>query len=74
MAKITVIHDRVGKTLTVYFSEPDIEQVCEEVGEGVILIKDKNNRVIGFEKLYYEPSTPVDVLTVETSVTSPKES
>ncbi len=74
MAKITVIHDQVGKTLTVYFSEPTVDQVCEEVGEGVILIKDKNNRVIGFEKLYYEPSAPVDVLTVETSVSLPKES
>jgi len=68
MARVTVIHDRMGETLTIYFGEPSAEQVCEEVGEGIILIKDKDNRVIGFEKLYYKPAPPEEVLTVEASV------
>lgn len=39
MAHIRVIHDPVGETLTVYWVEPSADQVCEETGEGVVLIK-----------------------------------
>jgi hypothetical protein len=56
LAKIKVIHDQVGETLTVYFDEPRRDQICEEAGEGVILMKDPNTgNVIGFEKLYFKP-------------------
>ena len=56
MARIQVIHDPAGETLTVYWEEPREDQVCEETGEGVILIKDaKTGEVIGFERLYYRP-------------------
>lgn len=51
---IKLIHDPVGETITVYFDDPKNAEVCEETGEGVILIKDKNNNVIGFEKLYFK--------------------
>lgn len=40
MANIRVIHDPVGETLAVYWAEPRADQICEETGEGVILIKD----------------------------------
>jgi len=30
--------------------------VCEEIGEEVVLMKDKSGRVIGFEKLNYSLS------------------
>lgn len=57
MAKVKVIHDIQGETLTVYFDEPRENQICEEAGNGVILIKDKDsNQVIGFEKMYFKPS------------------
>ena len=69
MAKIKVIHDRIGEILTIYFDDPEKTEVCEETGEGVILIKNKNNQVIGFEKLYFKPSDLSETLTVETSVT-----
>lgn len=68
MAHIRVIHDPVGETLTVYWAEPRADQVCEETGEGVILIKDaKSQEVIGFERLYYRPESGTKTVTVETS-------
>jgi len=72
MAHIRVIHDPVGETLTVYWKEPSTEQVCEETGEGVILIKDRRTgEVIGFERLYYRPDTQGQVVTVETIEATP---
>ncbi len=52
MAHIRVIHDPVGETLTVYWAEPRTDQICEETGEGIVLIKDaRTHEVIGFERL-----------------------
>jgi len=63
MAKIIkLIHDAVGETITVYFDNPENAKVCEETGEGMILIKDKDNNIIGFEKLYFkleEDTSPI---------------
>ena len=68
MAHIRVIHDTVGETLTIYWAEPRAEQVSEETGEGVVLIKDsRTNEVIGFERLYYRPEPGTQSVTVETS-------
>lgn len=53
MAQVKVYYDPVGNTLTVWFGEPQDEYVCEETGEEVVLMKDKNGRVIGFEKLNF---------------------
>jgi hypothetical protein len=55
MAHIKVIHDPLGETLTVYWDNPEREEICEEVGHGVILIKDAGGEVIGFERLYFKP-------------------
>lgn len=72
MAHIRVIHDAVGETLTVYWQEPSTEQVCEETGEGVILIKNRHTgEVIGFERLYYRPDVEGQAVTVETVAVSP---
>jgi hypothetical protein len=66
MAHIRVIHDPVGETLTVYWAEPRADQVCEETGDGVILIKDAHSHeVIGLERLYYRPDAGTQVITVE---------
>ncbi len=53
MAKVKVFHDRVGNTLVVWFGEPQDEYEVEETGDEVILMKDKDGRVIGFEKLNF---------------------
>lgn len=67
MAHIRVIHDPLGETLTVYWKAPSQDQICEETGEGVILIKDRRTgEVIGFERLYYKPEAKVQAVTVET--------
>lgn len=68
MAKVKVIHDKVGETLTVYFEDPTENQLCEETGEGVVLIKNRDtNKVIGFEKLYFQPD-PSEDLVLESQV------
>lgn len=51
MEKIRVIINRESNTLDVWFDEPEKEFICEETGEEIILKKDKDNRVIGFERL-----------------------
>ncbi len=55
MEEVKVFYDREGHTLTVWFGNPAEEAVCQETGDEVILIKDKNGRVIGFEKLNFVP-------------------
>jgi len=53
MAQIKVFYDRVGNTLTVWFGNPEHEYISEEMGEDVILMKDKLGHVVGFEKLNF---------------------
>jgi hypothetical protein len=66
---IKIIHDSVGETITVYFDNPENAEVCEETGEGVILIKDKENNIIGFEKLYFKLEDDVNpIFQLETNV------
>ena len=58
MDKVRVFYDREGETLTVWFDDPANESVAEETGEDVILIKNAEGRVIGFEKLHFVASDP----------------
>ena len=51
MEKIKVILNRESNTLDVWFDNPEKEYICEETGEEIVLKKDKDNKVIGFEKL-----------------------
>jgi uncharacterized protein YuzE len=51
--KVRVYYDRTGNTLTVWFDDPKKETACEEVGDDVVLMKDRRGRVIGFERLNY---------------------
>jgi uncharacterized protein YuzE len=70
MEKIRVFYDEEGRTLTVWFDDPKKEHVCEETGEEVILIKDKNGKVIGFERLNVNLDTkkkgsiPLEAVTI----------
>ena len=49
--KIRIIFNKKANTLDVWFDDPEKEFICEETGDEIILKKDKENRVIGFEKL-----------------------
>jgi len=51
--KVRVYHDRTGNTLSVWFDDPKKEHICEEIGDDMILMKDRRGRVIGFERLNY---------------------
>ncbi|MDJ1170523.1 DUF2283 domain-containing protein [Roseofilum sp. BLCC_M154] len=53
MAKVKVFHDTIGNTLVVWFDEPEDEYEVEETGDEVILMKNREGRVIGFEKLNF---------------------
>lgn len=62
MAQVKVYYDRQGNTLTVWFDDPQLEHICEETGEEVVLMKDQAGRVIGFEKLNFTSTdSPLDV-------------
>jgi uncharacterized protein YuzE len=56
MEQIKIFYDRRGNTLTVWFDDPKNEYVCEETGDEVVLMKDRNGQVIGFEKLNFSLS------------------
>jgi uncharacterized protein YuzE len=53
MAQVKVYHDRIGNTLTVWFGNPEAEYEAEETGDEIILMKDRQGQVIGFEKLNF---------------------
>jgi uncharacterized protein YuzE len=57
MEQVKVFYDKEGNTLTVWFGDPKEEYVCEETGEEIILMKNKNGKVIGFEKLSFSDAT-----------------
>jgi uncharacterized protein YuzE len=52
MDKVVVYYHRDSDTMDIWFGNPEDEFMCEEAGEGIILKKDKNGKVIGIEKLY----------------------
>lgn len=58
MDQVRVFYDREGETLTVWFDDPQKESVVEETGEEVLLIKDGEGHVIGFEKLNFRIEHP----------------
>ena len=51
MDKVSVYYDGTGNTLSVWFDDPKKEHICEEIGDDVILVKDRRGHVIGFERL-----------------------
>ena len=53
MDKVRVYFDRAGNTLSVWFDDPQKEHVCEESDDDMILIRDRQDRVIGFERLNF---------------------
>jgi uncharacterized protein YuzE len=53
LVDIKVYYDRGGNTLTVWFGNPADEYVVEETGEEIVLMKDREGKVIGFEKLNF---------------------
>lgn len=63
MALVKVYYDPQGNTLTVWFGDPETEYEAEETGDEVVLMKNKQGCVIGFEKLNFvmPDTTPLHV-------------
>ena len=64
MPEIKVYYDREGNTLTVWFGNPADEYIAEETGEEIVLMKDHDGKVIGFEKLNFTAVHSTDALRV----------
>jgi len=45
MAEAEMSYDRDGKKLTVWFTERSRDDICEETGQDVVLMKDASGRV-----------------------------
>ncbi|MCZ8066129.1 MAG: hypothetical protein ACK5QJ_19075 [Microcystis sp.] len=56
MAQVKVFYEPETELLTVFWQSPRKEQICTELGDGVILIKDSTSgEPIGLEILSYRP-------------------
>lgn len=61
---VKVYHDRIGNTLVVWFGDPETEYEVEETGNEVVLMKNKQGTVIGFEKLNFVPDSAEEPVRV----------
>lgn len=55
MEKVSIFFDQEGQTLTVWFGDRTAEYISAETGDEIILMKNQQGQVIGFEKLNYRP-------------------
>ena len=60
MDRVIVYYHKDSDTMDIWFGNPEDEFMCEEAGEGIILKKDKNGKVIGIEKLYVSKTVGID--------------
>lgn len=58
MENLKIYYDETGQTLTVWFDDPNEEFIVDEVDEELALIKNKNGKVIGFERINYKIIQP----------------
>ena len=67
MAKVRIFYEPETELLTVYWLEPRKKQICSELDDGVVLIKDeRSGQPIGMEILSYKPGDArFDSLSVE---------
>jgi uncharacterized protein YuzE len=70
MVQVRVYYDRLGNTLTVWFGAPEDEYEAEETGDEIILMKDRQGNVIGFEKLNFSMEAPEPLRVAFETVTS----
>ncbi|HOK55787.1 MAG TPA: DUF2283 domain-containing protein [bacterium] len=64
-------YNRESNTLDIWFGNPIDKFICGEIGDGIILKKDKDGNVIGIEKLYISKrvgisSSPLEVMIDKT--------
>ncbi len=66
MAKINLIHDNIGKTLTIHFGDPKEEYASELTDDEIIVMKNKSGKIIGLEILHfdYDPDDSINLKIV----------
>ncbi len=57
METLKIYYDQQGRTLTIWFDEPNKEYLVDEVEEDINLMKDQEGNVIGIERLNYHLET-----------------
>ena len=67
MAQVRVYYEPEMELLTVFWQTPRPNQICSELGDGVVLIKDETTgQAIGLELLSYRPGDArFDTVSVE---------
>ncbi len=60
VVRVRVNYDEGTNTFDVWFDDPKKEAICEETVDEVILKKDKQGKVIGFEKLNFLTAKKTD--------------
>ena len=60
MEKVRIYYSKDTDTMDIWFGDPEDEYIAEEAGEGFILKKDKEGRIIGIEKLYVVKSLGIE--------------
>ncbi len=51
MEEVKIYYDRIGNSIIIWSDNPLKEAVCEEFDEDTVLMKDKDGRVIGVERM-----------------------
>ena len=52
MEKVKIYYSKESDTMDIWFDNPEDEYISEEAGQGLILKKNKEGKIIGIEKLY----------------------
>ena len=71
MTRIKVIHDPVGHTLTIWLGDPKQEYVSTLTDDEVVVMKNREGQILGFEVLHYHPAEPEAGLSVEATIQAP---
>ena len=72
MDTVHVIHDREGRSLTVWFGDPLREHTSSADEHGVVVMKDPDGRVIGVEVLNFDGNPRAVSLSPAGARTAPR--
>lgn len=70
--RVEIFYDQTANSLVVWFDNPKKSVISEEAENEVIFMKDKNNNVIGFEKLNFILDKKKDFSSLPIEFSRPK--
>ncbi len=66
MAQVKVFYEAEAELLTIYWQAPRKNQLCTEIGDGIIIKDETSGQPIGMELLSYQPGDArFDAVSVE---------